>query len=114
MCTTGRLIMMHLQAPINPARSSSEISIIVPLEPTPPCGDRISSASRSSYRFMCTFDERKMGAESSSVGTRLTSRLDRFCEDNSLGIVWAADNEYQCFAHAPGLVRRPDVSSRKR
>jgi Uma2 family endonuclease len=54
--------------------------------------------------------ERKMGAESSWVGTRLTSRLDRFCEDNSLGIVWGADNGYQCFAHAPGLVRRPDVS----
>ena len=54
--------------------------------------------------------ERKMGAESSWVGTRLASRLDRFCEDNNLGIVWAADNGYQCFAHAPGLVRRPDVS----
>jgi Uma2 family endonuclease len=54
--------------------------------------------------------ERKTGAESSWVGTRLTSRLDRFCEDNSLGIVWGADNGYQCFAHAPGLVRRPDVS----
>jgi Uma2 family endonuclease len=54
--------------------------------------------------------ERNRGAESSWVGTRLTSRLDRFCEDHNLGIVWAADNGYQCFAHAPGLVRRPDVS----
>jgi Uma2 family endonuclease len=54
--------------------------------------------------------ERKMGAESSLVGMRLASRLDRFCEDNNFGIVWPADNGYQCFAHAPGLVRRPDVS----
>ena len=38
------------------------------------------------------------------------SRLDRFCEEHGLGIVWPADNGYQCFPHAPGLVRRPDVS----
>jgi Uma2 family endonuclease len=54
--------------------------------------------------------DRQAGAESSWVGTRLTSRLDRFCEDNGLGIVWAADNGYECFAHSSGLVRRPDVS----
>jgi Uma2 family endonuclease len=54
--------------------------------------------------------ERKMGAESSRVGGRLFSRLDRFCEGHDLGIAWPADNGYQCFAHAPGLVRRPDVS----
>jgi Uma2 family endonuclease len=54
--------------------------------------------------------ERNMGAESSRVGTRLCSRLDRFSEDHGLGIVWGADNGYQCFPHDPGLVRRPDVS----
>lgn len=54
--------------------------------------------------------ERDMGAESSRVGTRLCSRLDRFSEDNDLGIVWGADNGFQCFRHAPGMVRRPDVS----
>ena len=54
--------------------------------------------------------ERKMGAESSWVGTRLCSRLDRFCEEHDRGTVWGADNGYQCFPHAPGLVRRPDVS----
>jgi Uma2 family endonuclease len=54
--------------------------------------------------------ERKMGAESSQVGGRLYARLDRFCEEHNLGIVWPADNGYQCFPHAPGLVRRPDVS----
>ncbi len=54
--------------------------------------------------------ERNMGAESSQVGTRLCSRLDLFCEEHGLGIVWGADNGYQCFPHDPGLVRRPDVS----
>ncbi|WP_165227244.1 Uma2 family endonuclease [Aquisphaera insulae] len=54
--------------------------------------------------------ERPMGAESSRVGTRLCSRLDRFSEDNGLGIVWGADNGYQCFPHAPGMVRKPDIS----
>ena len=54
--------------------------------------------------------ERNMGAESSRVGGRLYSRLDRFCEEHNLGIVWPADNGYQCFPHDPDLVRRPDVS----
>ena len=58
--------------------------------------------------------ERKMGAESSRVGTRLCSRLDRLCEEHDRGTVWGADNGYQCFRHAPGLVRRPDVSFVKR
>jgi len=54
--------------------------------------------------------ERNVGAESSRVGTRLCSRMDFFCEENDLGLVWGADNGFQCFAHAPGRVRRPDVS----
>jgi Uma2 family endonuclease len=54
--------------------------------------------------------ERNMGAESSRVGGRLYSRLDRFCEEHNLGTVWPADNGYQCFPHDPDLVRKPDVS----
>ena len=54
--------------------------------------------------------ERNMGAESSWIGTRLTSRLDRFCEEHDLGTVWGADNGYECFSHAAGLVRKPDLS----
>jgi Uma2 family endonuclease len=54
--------------------------------------------------------ERNTGAESSRVGGRLCSRLDRFCEEHNLGIVWPADNGYQCFPYDPGLVRKPDVS----
>jgi Uma2 family endonuclease len=54
--------------------------------------------------------ERNMGAESSWVGARLISRLVPFCEEHGLGWIFSADNGYQCFPHAPGLVRRPDVS----
>jgi Uma2 family endonuclease len=54
--------------------------------------------------------ERNLGSESSRVGTRLCSRLDPFCEKHNLGIVWGADNGYQCFPHQSSLVRRPDVS----
>jgi Uma2 family endonuclease len=54
--------------------------------------------------------KRKMGAESSLVGGKLYLRLTLFCEGHDRGTVWPADNGYQCFPHAPGLVRRPDVS----
>ena len=37
-------------------------------------------------------------------------RLSRFCEEHRLGCVWPSSNGYQCFPHAPELVRRPDVS----
>ena len=58
--------------------------------------------------------ERKMGAESSWVGGQLHLQLGLFCRGHDLGIVWPADNGYQCFAHNPGRVRRPDVSFVKR
>ncbi len=54
--------------------------------------------------------ERNMGAESSEVAGRLLLRLGSFCEEHHLGHFWPADNGYQCFAHAPGRVRKPDVS----
>jgi Uma2 family endonuclease len=54
--------------------------------------------------------ERHMGAESSEVGGNLHSSLHVLCRDHDLGKVWPADNGYQCFPHAPGLVRKPDVS----
>jgi Uma2 family endonuclease len=54
--------------------------------------------------------ERKMGIESSWVATRLISRLDRFCEEQGVGWVLQADSGYQCFPHAPNLVRKPDAS----
>ena len=54
--------------------------------------------------------ERNMGAESSWIGGCLLSRLNRFCEEHEVGWAFPADNGYECFAHAPGLVRKPDVS----
>jgi Uma2 family endonuclease len=54
--------------------------------------------------------KRQMGAESSLVGGSLYLSLAPFCKEHDLGMVWPADNGYQCFPHAPGLVRRPDIS----
>ncbi len=54
--------------------------------------------------------ERKMGAESSSVAGELYFSLRGYCGDRKLGRAWVADVGYQCFAHDPGLVRKPDVS----
>jgi Uma2 family endonuclease len=53
---------------------------------------------------------RKMGAESSWVGGELYARLRQHGQEHQLGWVLPADNGYQCFPHAPGLVRKPDVS----
>ena len=58
--------------------------------------------------------ERHMGAESSLVGGELYLRLAPFCKERDMGKVWPADNGYQCFPHAPGLVRKPDISFIKR
>ena len=54
--------------------------------------------------------ERNMGAESSWIGGNLYFALRSHCKDPTVGWVWPADNGYQCFPHAPKLVRRPDVS----
>ena len=53
---------------------------------------------------------RHMGAESSEVAGNLYFQLRLFCRDHDSGKIWPADNGYQCFRHAPGLVRRPDIS----
>jgi Uma2 family endonuclease len=54
--------------------------------------------------------ERNLGTESSEVGGDLYFLLRLFCREHPVGKVWPADNGFQCFPHAPGLVRRPDVS----
>jgi Uma2 family endonuclease len=54
--------------------------------------------------------ERHMGAESSLVGGELHFRMRLHCRDHGSGLVFPADNGYQCFPHSPRLVRRPDVS----
>ena len=38
------------------------------------------------------------------------ARLRQYGQEHRLGWAFPADNGYQCFPHAPGLVRKPDVS----
>ncbi len=54
--------------------------------------------------------ERNIGAKSSWVAARLISRLEPFCDEHGLGWTFSAENGYQCFPHAPSLVRKPNVS----
>jgi Uma2 family endonuclease len=54
--------------------------------------------------------ERNMGAESSWVGIQLAATLARFGKEHGVGWTFGADCGYLCFPHAPGLVRKPDVS----
>ncbi len=54
--------------------------------------------------------ERKMGAESSLIGMELSAGLHGFSREPHRGTVFPAENGYQCFAHAPVLVRKPDIS----
>lgn len=54
--------------------------------------------------------ERGMGTKSSWVGGELHARLREFCKPRQLGWIFPADQSYQCFAHAPDRVRKPDVS----
>jgi Uma2 family endonuclease len=54
--------------------------------------------------------ERSMGAKSSWVGGELYARLRQYGQEHQLGWALPADTGYQCFPHAPGLVRKPDVS----
>lgn len=63
------------------------------------------------YELVCgRLVERKMGAVSDRVATRIISRLDRHCETEGLGTVLGSETGYRCFPDAPAKVRRPDVS----
>jgi Uma2 family endonuclease len=54
--------------------------------------------------------ERSMSALSSWVGGRIYRFLAEYAESRNLGIVWPADNGFQCFPDEPNKVRKPDVS----
>lgn len=54
--------------------------------------------------------ERNVSFQSSYVGGQLLSRLVVHCKPAGLGWVLPNDLGYQCFADAPGKVRRADVS----
>lgn len=54
--------------------------------------------------------ERNMGALSSWVGGAVLFEIALFLKDHPIGLVWGADNGYQCFPDDPSKVRKPDVS----
>ncbi len=84
-------------------------SVAAPIQTTPE--DLLAMPDGKSYELVGgQLVERSMGAESSWIGGRLHSRVDRYCEEHGLGWALPADNGYQCFPHDPDLVRKPDVS----
>jgi Uma2 family endonuclease len=54
--------------------------------------------------------ERNLGAESSLVGGELHFRMRLHYRDHGSGLVFPADNGYQCFPYDSGRVRKPEVS----
>lgn len=54
--------------------------------------------------------EKTMGIEASWVQGNLVSRLNVWCDFGRLGFVTESEGSYQCFAHNPEQVRKPDVS----
>jgi Uma2 family endonuclease len=73
--------------------------------------DLLAMADSKSYELVDgQLVERMMGAESSGVGGELYARLRQYGREHTLGWALPADTGYQCFPHAPGLVRKPDVS----
>jgi Uma2 family endonuclease len=54
--------------------------------------------------------EKTMGFKASWVQGNLVSRLNVWSEFGRLGFAVESEGMYQCFAHAPEQVRKPDVS----
>ncbi len=57
--------------------------------------------------------ELNMSTESSRVGGRVFSRLDRFCDDHPAGWAFTQDTGFRCFAADPtdpDRVRKPDAA----
>jgi len=54
--------------------------------------------------------ERKSGAVSDRVTTRILSRLDRYVEAMNLGTVLGSETGYRCVPKDPKRVRKPAVS----
>jgi Uma2 family endonuclease len=53
--------------------------------------------------------ERHMGAESSAIAAKIIVLLGMFLRGRRLGELFGSDTSYECFADAPGKVRRADV-----
>jgi Uma2 family endonuclease len=54
--------------------------------------------------------ELDVGAESNHISAVVIFFLQLFLREHFLGWVLASDTQYQCFPHAPKMVRKPDVS----
>ena len=54
--------------------------------------------------------ERNMGSMSSWVASELLFLLRYYLKDHPIGLVFGADNGFQCFPDDPRKVRKPDVS----
>lgn len=54
--------------------------------------------------------ERNMGMESSEIALRIAVLIAMFLRARPIGHLFGADASYQCFAHLPDKVRKPDVS----
>lgn len=54
--------------------------------------------------------EKSMGAESGEVTMALSIFLGAFVRQHKLGHAYDSQTGFQCFAHDPGLVRKPDIS----
>ena len=54
--------------------------------------------------------ETSMSALAVLVATKLSRRLDEYCEPRKLGWVLGEGASYQCFPDEPAKVRKPDVS----
>jgi Uma2 family endonuclease len=54
--------------------------------------------------------EKNMGAESAWIELQLSGRLNSYVNEAGLGWAFPADTGFQCFPHAPRLVRKPDIA----
>jgi len=57
-----------------------------------------------------TLKEKGMGAQSSWIATTLGAALHSYLESRRSGDLFDSECGYQCFAHRPNLVRKPDIS----
>jgi Uma2 family endonuclease len=54
--------------------------------------------------------ERNMGSISSWIGGEIFFLIRSYLKEHPIGLLWVADNGFQCFPDKPGKVRKPDVS----
>jgi len=81
------------------------------LEKTYTPEDLLAMPDRKNYELVDgQLVEREVSVLSTWVGGQVHDAANRFVKEHQLGWVWHADMGYVCFPHAPGKVRKPDVS----